>query len=57
MLFEWFFMRSEHKGNVRDVHSYIFYLPRKYSSFCVISLKWDNKDIKTCTLKSQVLFR
>ena len=33
------FMRSEHKGNVRDVQSKIFDLPGKYSSFCVISLK------------------
>ena len=33
------FMRYEHKGNVRDVQSKIFDLPRKYSSVRVISLK------------------
>ena len=37
------FMRSEHKGNVRDVKLKIFDLLRKYSSLCVISLKWDNR--------------
>ena len=37
------FIRSEHKGNVRDVQSKIFDHPRKYSSFCVISLKSDNR--------------
>ena len=36
-------MRSEHKDNVRDVQSNMFHLPRKYSKFCVIFLKWDNR--------------
>ena len=36
-------MRSEHKGKEHDIRSNIFDLLRKYSSFCVISLKWDNR--------------